>query len=192
MNLRFWICTIALLGSACSMGLSDSMAWRKPLPNTKAFLVTDGGSSENATVCDTINHYQKSAKQSQEGCKSFPEGLPVIIKSVAYDPSLFPIARIYIPSQKVTGYTALEPDLSPNIPSGTIVHLRNDYDIRFSTTQNILSPDSLNLGHKATVQIIRFDPSGERQFYVLITDGPHAGEKGWLSSLDTHELSWLW
>ena len=181
-------------------------SWRKPLPRTAAFLDAAIG-YDMAVVCDTAAQFlvwwgNGSSWESETfpGCKKFAPGLPAIIQEVVADPprdanlnsSVWsPLVKILIPSRQVEGYTILQQGLRPDIPQGTIVHIKRDGKsvLRFPPSQDADIDSGPDLGEQAAAKVIQFEPSNypnglssNFDLYVTLVDGVWAGTSGWISS----------
>lgn len=126
----------------------------------------------------------------------FQPGLRVVIEQVIYDPTediiqaftpiLTPLAKIRIPSRRVTGYQLLI-GLHPFIPPRTLIHLRREGNatLRLASSQNADLDSGLDLGEEATAKVLRYVPlTGGRDLYVTIFDGKWAERSGWVFTSD--------
>jgi hypothetical protein len=77
----------------------------------------------------------------------------------------------------------------PVIPPGTLVHLKAEGSntIRLASAQNAELDEGPDLGGKATMKVLRYDPStGERDLHVTVLGGSLAGRSGWVFSSEAH------
>jgi len=182
---------VAIHSPARGAGGDDVPDWRKPLPGTAALL------DDGETVCDTVAHYREWMNYGNPpGCKKFPYSHGVVIEGVLHDPpedtvsgklKLPHLAKIRIRSSRFTGYVSLYTGLHPDIPKGTIIHLKRmgNETIRLSPSEDANFDSGLDLGEQATAKVVRYDPSASnRTFYVTVVDGEWAGRSGWIFHLD--------
>ena len=192
----FLASSIAIVSSRAS-AQSNLPGWMVPSPGTAGFLGTSGGNG--VTVCDTAEHFRGWLNDLRtSGCKKFTGGESAIIKGLVFDPAQDnipgskigePLARVYIPSKKFTGYLLLMGEITPAIPAGTIIHLKRTGTLRLAPSQNADLGVGIQLGKQATVRVIRYAPSDARDLYVIVVGGPNNGKHGWIFSLSTEEIN---
>jgi hypothetical protein len=187
---------MALIVLPVSTHASDKahFAWKEPLPGTTAVLGDDGGGSDTVTVCDTIAKFKQWLDDGGNvaGCHSLPAGLPVILGRMADDPSPSttmsqPLVKVVIPSRhNYSGYTQLFGQVHPNIPTGTVVHYKREGNVtlRLAPSRDSDLNAGPDLGDAVTATVLQYDPTSDgMDLYVEITDGKHAGQKGWMLTL---------
>jgi hypothetical protein len=97
-----------------------------------------------------------------------------------------PLAKIQIRSSRFTGYVPLYGGVHPDIPKGTIIHLKKgNVTIWLAPSEDADVDSGLDLGEQATAKVVLYDPSASnRAFYVTVVDGEWAGRSGWIFHLD--------
>lgn len=178
---------------------SSVPAWRNPLPGTAGFLGTDGGGSDTATVCDSIQHWHEwldaPFPEAVDGCSNLPMGLPVVIRGLASDEdsataksttTVQPLVEISIPSKGVDGWVPLLGGVRPVVPTGTAGYFKQEGNeiLRLAPAQDSNDDVGSLLGATGSLTVLRYDPKTDaRSLYVKITSGLASGQSGWIDGL---------
>lgn len=185
----------AILGAWFAVSpASAHPAWQDALPGTHAWLGDNGGSSTEATVCDTAAELDRyvAGPDTPPGCHDFPAGTPIILGQLTEDPhpsmvspTTLIVSKITIPSRGYEGWTFLFPDTRPIIPVGAVMICTTDTNterrLYSRENQDFFSGPFVGLG--ANAKVIRSDPN-TGMIYVLMLDGKLKGKRGWLVASD--------
>jgi hypothetical protein len=196
--MRTLLATLALLPLAAAPAYAtDAPAWKQPLSGTAATLGDDGGGEDQATVCDTVEHWRawlsSPYPDAADGCARYPRGLPVVVEDVEGGQDVvggqdLPLVKIRIPVKRVQGYVQMLGGIHPVIPPGAIVHLKSGSNstIRLAPTPDAGDDEGADIGGPTTAKVLRYtaSPTGDRDLYVTVLNGSLAGQSGWVSSYD--------
>ena len=171
-------------------------AWHKAAPGTEAFLGDDGGGSDTATVCDTVDHYRAwindedhpgwlnvgawTLRHNRSGhlrCGSRQRGTRDEFLELGT-----PIAKIKIltegSAEKVIGYTAVH-ELHPAIPQGTLVSRMGDDTLRLYDPN---AKQAVNIQGPFTARLVKYDPTDDTEL-ITIVSGKDVGKSGWIRGI---------
>lgn len=172
---------------------TSSSSWSRLRVGLRVYTDDDGGGVTSLTVCPTLAEYSSFEDgNSVAACLNKRRGLAAVIRIIVPEPtsadagSSSPHVLLSATDGSWQGYTTAA-GLQPVVPIGTIAVMAasGSTTLNLAPTQVAAADAGPNIGERAVVRILRYDPATEsRALYVQVLDGAFADRRGWMFASD--------
>ena len=161
-------------------------AWLQLVPGAHAVATSEEGDVTWIAVCASVAKYVAEDAH----CRHVSQGTPAIVEAVIpnrvktpADPYGTPFVKLRAIDGSWSGYTSAS-SIAPAIPPGVTLLLTRapgEEVMRLAPSENAGSDAGVDLGARAKVVVLRYDPSSQdRELDVRVLDGRYAGRAGWV------------
>jgi hypothetical protein len=142
------------------------------------------------SICPSIDDYNNTASD----CKHVKQGVPAMVDTVIKggvspdNPSGEPFVKLHASNGSWSGYTQATL-LEARIPIGTVLVTKtegNEHPKLHSHQDSDLN-EGIDLDEGTKVKVLHYYPETDNyNIYVEVISGQHAGQNGWLLTMDTN------